>query len=116
MSEASLNPLQEASEEELPDPGPRRRVMVGAVGKCVHNLGVETFAEWMEDQGLGYVTIKLGPAVPIHEVINKIRESRPEVVGDQFEEISIGFFLTVRPGDIFQIEVLLLLANEAVLF
>jgi len=81
MSEASLNPLQEASEEELPDPGPKRRVMVGAVGKCVHNLGVETFAEWMEDQGLGYVTIKLGPAVPIHEVINKIRESRPEVVG-----------------------------------
>jgi uncharacterized protein (TIGR01319 family) len=81
MSEASLNPLQEASEEELPDPGPKRRVMVGAVGKCVHNLGVETFAEWMEDQGIGYVSIKLGPAVPIAEVINKIRESRPEVVG-----------------------------------
>ncbi|RMF34094.1 MAG: hypothetical protein D6759_06295, partial [Chloroflexi bacterium] len=55
--------------------------MVGAIGKCVHNLGVETFADWMEDQGLGYVSVKLGPAVPIREVINKIREARPEVVG-----------------------------------
>lgn len=59
----------------------KRRVMVGAIGKCVHNLGVENFADWMEDQGLGYVTVKLGPAVPIPEVINKIREARPEVVG-----------------------------------
>ncbi|MFU8772338.1 MAG: hypothetical protein ACNA8H_07945, partial [Anaerolineales bacterium] len=61
--------------------GRKRRVMVGAIGKCVHNLGVETFADWMENQDLGYVTVKLGPAVPIHEVINKIREARPEVVG-----------------------------------
>jgi uncharacterized protein (TIGR01319 family) len=59
----------------------KRRVMVGAIGKCVHNLGVETFADWMEDQGSGYVSVKLGPAVPIQEVINKIREARPEVVG-----------------------------------
>jgi uncharacterized protein (TIGR01319 family) len=59
----------------------KRRVMVGAIGKCVHNLGVENFAGWMEDLGLGYVTVKLGPAVPIQEVINKIREARPEVVG-----------------------------------
>jgi uncharacterized protein (TIGR01319 family) len=61
--------------------GKKRRVMVGAIGKCVHNLGVETFADWMEDQGAGYVSVKLGPAVPIQEVINKIREARPEVVG-----------------------------------
>lgn len=59
----------------------KRRVMVGAIGKCVHNLGVEGFANWMQDQGLGYVAVKLGPAVPIPEVINKIREARPEVVG-----------------------------------
>ncbi len=59
----------------------KRRVMVGAIGKCVHNLGVENFAEWMEDLGLGYTSVKLGPAVPIKEVINKIREARPEVVG-----------------------------------
>ncbi len=59
----------------------KRRVMVGAIGKCVHNLGVETFANWMQDLGLGYVAVKLGPAVPIREVINKIREARPEVVG-----------------------------------
>jgi uncharacterized protein (TIGR01319 family) len=55
--------------------------MVGAIGKCVHNLGVESFADWMQDLEVGYVPIKLGPAVPIHEVVNKIRESRPEVVG-----------------------------------
>ncbi len=59
----------------------KRRVMVGAIGKCVHNLGVENFADWMQDLGLGYVSVKLGPAVPISEVINKIREARPEVVG-----------------------------------
>ncbi len=59
----------------------KRRVMVGAIGKCVHNLGVEGFADWMQDQGMGYVSVKLGPAVPIPEVINKIREARPEVVG-----------------------------------
>ncbi|NMC12816.1 MAG: hypothetical protein GYA34_08025 [Chloroflexi bacterium] len=70
------------SSEELPQKAnAKRRVMVGAIGKCVHNLGVENFADWMEDQGIGYVTVKLGPAVPIQEVINKIREARPEVVG-----------------------------------
>jgi methanogenic corrinoid protein MtbC1 len=61
--------------------GKKRRVMVGAIGKCVHNLGVETFADWMEDLEVGYVSVKLGPAVPINEVINKIREARPEIVG-----------------------------------
>jgi len=70
------------SSEELPQkPTSKRRVMVGAIGKCVHNLGVENFADWMEDLGIGYMTVKLGPAVPIQEVINKIREARPEVVG-----------------------------------
>ncbi|MFQ5617189.1 MAG: hypothetical protein ACE5GO_12120, partial [Anaerolineales bacterium] len=67
--------------EDKPPPGRKRRVMVGAIGKCVHNLGVEGFADWMEDQGQGYVSVKLGPAVPIREVVNKIREARPEVVG-----------------------------------
>ena len=70
------------SSEELPQKSAsKRRVMVGAIGKCVHNLGVENFADWMEDLGIGYMTVKLGPAVPIQEVINKIREARPEVVG-----------------------------------
>ncbi|MBC7340077.1 MAG: glutamate mutase L [Firmicutes bacterium] len=67
----------------------KRRVMVAAIGDCVHSLGVESFAEWMEDLGLGYVAIKLGPAVPVAEVINKIRESRPEVVG-----------ISIRLGDL----------------
>jgi uncharacterized protein (TIGR01319 family) len=72
---------ENASEDQSQQPQTKRRVMVGAIGKCVHNLGVENFADWMEDQGLGYITVKLGPAVPIQEVVNKIREARPEVVG-----------------------------------
>ncbi len=67
--------------KDFPDEGPKRRVMVGAIGACVHNLGVEGFADWMEDKDIGYVSVKLGPAVPIPEVVNKIREARPEVVG-----------------------------------
>ena len=67
--------------KDFPDEGPKRRVMVGAIGACVHNLGVEGFADWMADKGIGYVSVKLGPAVPIPDVINKIREARPEVVG-----------------------------------
>lgn len=70
---AETQPAQESAR--------KRRVMVGAIGKCVHNLGVEGFADWMEDLGLGYTSVKLGPAVPIQEVINKVRESRPEIVG-----------------------------------
>ncbi len=58
----------------------KRRVLAGSIGDCVHSLGVETFAEWMEDRGEGYMAVKLGPAVPIADVVNKVRESRPEVV------------------------------------
>ncbi len=58
----------------------KRRVMAGSIGDCVHSLGVETFAEWMEDRGEGFMAVKLGPAVPIQDVINKIREARPEIV------------------------------------
>lgn len=76
-----MKPHIDIGEEKPQEPSPKRRVMVGAIGKCVHNLGVENFAAWMEDQGLGYVAVKLGPAVPIQEVVNKIREARPEVVG-----------------------------------
>lgn len=62
-------------------PQRKRRVMVGAIGKCVHNLGVENFSDWMQDRNEGFVAVKLGPAVPIDEVINKVREARPEIVG-----------------------------------
>ncbi len=74
-------PNRNRSKNKKSNHNQKRRVMVGAIGKCVHNLGVENFADWMQDLGLGYSTVKLGPAVPIQEVINKIREARPEVVG-----------------------------------
>jgi uncharacterized protein (TIGR01319 family) len=60
--------------------GRKRRVLAGSIGDCVHSLGVESFAEWMEDHGEGFMAVKLGPAVPIDDVVNKIRESRPEIV------------------------------------
>ena len=65
---------------EIEPPTKKRRVMAGSIGDCVHSLGVETFAEWMEDRGEGHMAVKLGPAVPIQDVINKVREARPEVV------------------------------------
>ena len=77
----------------------KRRVLAGSIGDCVHSLGVETFAEWMEDRGEGHMAVKLGPAVPIEDVINKIRESRPEVVaismrlGDLHVDKLIGEFI-----------------------
>ena len=38
--------------KDFPSEEAKRRVMVGAIGACVHNLGVEGFADWMADQGL----------------------------------------------------------------
>ncbi|MFZ7102516.1 MAG: glutamate mutase L [Peptococcaceae bacterium] len=79
--------------------GKRYRVLAGSIGDCVHSLGVETFAEWMEDRGAGFVAIKLGPAVPIQDCINKVRESRPAVVaissrlGDLHVDKLIGEFV-----------------------
>jgi len=84
---------------ETETPTKKRRVLAGSIGDCVHSLGVETFAEWMEDRGEGYMAVKLGPAVPIEDVINKIRESRPEVVaismrlGDLHVDKLIGEFI-----------------------
>ncbi|HUW12108.1 MAG TPA: hypothetical protein VM537_20440, partial [Anaerolineae bacterium] len=78
----------------------KRRVLAGSIGDCVHSLGVETFAEWMEDLGEGHMAVKLGPAVPIEDVINKIRESRPELVaismrlGDLHVDTLISEFIT----------------------
>jgi len=43
----------------------KRRVLAGSIGDCVHSLGVETFAELMEDRGEGYMAVKLWAAVPI---------------------------------------------------
>ena len=58
----------------------KRRVLSGSMEPCVHTLGTERFSEWLEGLGLKYVSIKLGPAVTVEELINKIRESNPEVV------------------------------------
>lgn len=58
----------------------KRRAFAGSIEPCVHNLGTERFVEWLEDLGLKYAAIKLGPAVTVDELINKVRESNPEVV------------------------------------
>ncbi len=81
MRTDASNPRRAAHWEQETTGAGKRRVMVGAIGKCVHNLGVENFADWMQDRGEGFFPVKLGPAVPIEEVINKVREARPEIVG-----------------------------------
>ena len=58
----------------------KRRVLNCSIDPCVHTLGVERFAEWLESKGIGYIAVKLGPAVSIDELIDKIRESKAEVV------------------------------------
>ena len=58
----------------------KRRILSGSIEPCVHTLGTERFAEWLEDLGLKYVAVKLGPAVTVDELINKVRESIPEVL------------------------------------
>jgi len=78
-----------AAQGEASPESPLRRVLVGSVGDCVHSLGVESFAEWLQDQDLGYMPVKLGPAVPVHDIVNKVREARPEVVG-----------ISIRLGDL----------------
>ena len=46
------NPRRASHWEQNPAEAPphKRRVMVGAIGKCVHNLGVENFSDWMKDR------------------------------------------------------------------
>ncbi len=53
-----MSNLAADSEDKPPKPVAKWRVMVGAIGKCVHNLGVETFANWMQDLDQGYVAVK----------------------------------------------------------
>ena len=65
---------------KMEKPVKKRRVLNCSIDPCVHTLGVEKFAEWLESRGTDYVAIKLGPAVSIDELIDKIRESKAEVV------------------------------------
>ena len=70
--------------------GKKRRVMVGAIGKDVHNLGVEGFADWMQDLKLGYVSVKLGPAVPIAETGVPLARGLTRPVSVRACRISVG--------------------------
>lgn len=71
---------QKRRDGEMDKPTKKRRILNCSIDPCVHTLGVERFAEWLESRGIGYVAIKLGPAVSIDELIDKIRESKAEVV------------------------------------
>jgi len=70
----------EERDYKMDNPTKKRRVLNCSIDPCVHTLGVEKFAEWLESRGTGYVAVKLGPAVSIDELIDKIRESKAEVV------------------------------------
>ena len=63
--------------KDFPSEEAKRRVMVGAIGACVHNLGVEGFADWMADQGLYSVSADGSNLKPVSE--DKIPEDLTNV-------------------------------------
>ena len=53
--------------------------MGAAIGSCVHVAGVLRFLTLAEEEG--HETVFLGPAVPIDELIKKVKEHNPDIVG-----------------------------------
>ncbi len=55
------------------------RILGAAIGSCVHVAGVLRFLTLAEEEG--HETIFLGTAVPIDELIAKVKEHNPDVIG-----------------------------------
>jgi len=55
------------------------RILGAAIGSCVHVAGVLRFLTFAEEEG--HETIFLGTAVPIDELIAKVKEHNPDVIG-----------------------------------
>lgn len=55
------------------------KVLAAAIGNCVHVAGVLGFLSLAEQEG--HQTVFLGPATPIHKLIDKVKEHNPDVVG-----------------------------------
>ena len=55
------------------------KIMGAAIGSCVHVAGVLRFLTFAEEEG--HETVFLGPAVSIDELITKVKEHNPDVIG-----------------------------------
>lgn len=55
------------------------RILGAAIGSCVHVAGILRFLTLAEEEG--HETVFLGTAVPIDELITKVREHNPDVIG-----------------------------------
>ncbi|MCJ7694059.1 MAG: cobalamin B12-binding domain-containing protein, partial [Anaerolineaceae bacterium] len=67
-----------------------KTVVAGALGECVHVAGVLNFLRLAE--AAGWRTVFLGPAVPISDFIEAIKEEKAELVG-------ISYRLTPETGE-----------------
>jgi methylmalonyl-CoA mutase cobalamin-binding subunit len=67
-----------------------KTVIAAAVGECVHVAGISNFLRYAEQ--IGWRTIFLGPAVPIHEVIAVAKRENADMVG-------ISYRLTPENGE-----------------
>jgi len=55
------------------------KILGAAIGNCVHVAGVLRFLTLAEEEG--YETIFLGTAVSIDELIAKVKEYNPDIIG-----------------------------------
>lgn len=63
----------------------RKRILGASVGNCVHVAGVQNFLSLAMREG--YETEFLGPAVPLKDLVDAVRSTRPDIV-------AIGYRLT----------------------
>ncbi len=56
-----------------------KKIMAAAIGNCVHVAGVMNFLKYAENEG--YATEFLGPAVSIENLIKRVMEEKPDIVG-----------------------------------
>ena len=67
-----------------------KTVVAGALGECVHVAGVTSFLRLAEMAG--WKTVFLGPAVPIAEFLQVVRDEKAELVG-------VSYRLTPETGE-----------------
>ena len=68
----------------------KRLVLGAAVGQCVHIAGLDHFLRLCEEEG--WEAISLGPAVPVHLLIERAKEIAPEMV-------AVSYRLTAEDAD-----------------
>ncbi|MBE3590372.1 MAG: cobalamin B12-binding domain-containing protein [Firmicutes bacterium] len=68
----------------------RPKIVAAAVGDCVHVAGLARFCRLAEEAG--YDTVFLGPAVEPEDLVQRIAEERPDIVG-------VSYRLTPEAGE-----------------